>query len=201
MFEAVWQGLLTGLFLSTFTGPIFFMLLNLGINSTVRAVAYLALGTFVSDMLTVFLLYLAAGKFAEGAVNLHYLYIAGGLVLIAIGLNTLFGKLPKHTNEGQGHTGYRKVFMKGFMINSTNPNVFFFWFGAVMLAVKTYHNNTAQVLTHFGVALSIVFSTDFLKGYAASLLKPYITENLMFILSRFSGLVIIFFGVKLMLFH
>ena len=201
MFEAVWQGLLTGLFLSTFTGPIFFMLLNLGINSTVRAVAYLALGTFASDILTVFLLYLVAGKVAGNTVNLNYLYIAGGLVLIAIGLNTIFGKLPKQTNEGQGHSGYGKVFLKGFIINSTNPNVFFFWFGAVMVAVKTYHNNTAQVLTHFGVALSIVLSTDFLKGYAASLLKPYITENLMFILSRISGVVIIYFGIKLMFFH
>lgn len=201
MLEAAVQGLITGLFLSTFIGPIFFQVVNLGINSTLRAVAYMALGTFVSDILTVFLIYTVATQLADTAINLDYLYIAGGLVLILIGLTSLVKKPRKTEQENLTRRSLMKIFIRGFLINSTNPNVFFFWFGAVMLAVKTYNNHAAYVLTHFSVALFIVLSTDFLKGYVASLIKPYITETVMLWLSRFSGLVIIYFGVKLMFFH
>ncbi|MBK8658267.1 MAG: hypothetical protein IPN22_05185 [Bacteroidetes bacterium] len=72
------------------------------------------------------------------------------------------------------------------LINATNPNVFFFWFGAVMVAVHQYHNQAPLVLTHFVSALTVVFTTDFLKGYAASLLRPYIKPNTLTYLSRVS---------------
>lgn len=201
MLEAAVQGFLTGLFLSTFIGPIFFQVVNLGINSTLRAVAYMALGTFFSDILTVLLIYLVAAQLATRAINLDYLYIAGGLILVTIGLAGFFKTPKKEQQENLTHRSLMKIFMRGFLINSTNPNVFFFWFGAVMVAVKSYNNNAAFVLLHFSTALFVVLSTDFLKGYAASLLKPYITDKVMLWLSRFSGIVLIYFGLKLMFFH
>lgn len=201
MLEAAVQGFLTGLFLSTFIGPIFFQVVNLGINSTLRAVAYMALGTFFSDILTVLLIYLVAAQLATRAINLDYLYIAGGLILVTIGLAGFFKTTKKEQQENLTHRSLMKIFMRGFLINSTNPNVFFFWFGAVMVAVKSYNNNAAFVLLHFSTALFVVLSTDFLKGYAASLLKPYITDKVMLWLSRFSGIVLIYFGLKLMFFH
>lgn len=201
MLEAALQGFLTGLVLSTFIGPIFFQVVNLGLNSTLRAVAYMALGTFVSDVLTVLLIYLVAAQLATRAINLNFLYIAGGLVLVVIGLAGIIKKPKKEQQEVLTHKSLMKIFMRGFLINSTNPNVFFFWFGAIMVAVKTYNNQAQYVLTHFAVALLMTLITDFSKGYAASLLKPYITDRIMLNLSRVSGIILIYFGVKLMVFH
>jgi len=201
MKEAIVQGILTGLVLSTFMGPIFFMLIDLGINSSIRAVAYLAFGTFISDLFTVLMIYFVAGKLISSTTHLDYLYIIGGLVLTSIGLLHLFRK-PKQTLKQEiNKKNLLKIFVRGFLINSSNPNVFFFWFGAIMVAVQHYGNSTSLVLTHFISALAVVLTTDFAKGYSASLLKPHINDKILAWLGKASGIILIYFGVKLMFFH
>lgn len=201
MLTTVWQGILTGLVLSTFVGPIFFMLIELGLKGRVKAAWYLALGTFVSDMLTVTLIVAVAHTLVQYTTVLNTMYYVGGGVLIAIGFQSLIKKRVDSSHEHADNMMMRKVFLKGFIINSTNPNVFFFWFGAVVLAMKTYSQSTVSVAIHFGSALLVVFTTDFLKGWAASFLKPYITDKTLFILSKISGLIIIYFGLKLIVSH
>jgi len=201
MTEAIWQGILTGLVLSTFVGPIFFGVVDLGLKGHTKGAAYLAFGTFVSDILTVLLIYLVAGSINRSSVVLQGMYWAGGILLVGLGLQNL---LKAKTNEQQvsmDQTNLWKLFAKGFLINGSNPNVFFFWFGAVMVAVHTYQNHAQLVLIHFLSALLVVFSTDFLKGYGASLLRPYIRHEMLVYLARLSGLILIYFGIKLMFFH
>jgi threonine/homoserine/homoserine lactone efflux protein len=201
MLQAVWQGILTGLILSTFIGPIFFMLIELGLKGRVKAAWYLALGTFVSDILTVTIIISIAHSLIQNSAILNTMYYVGGLVLIIIGLQSIFKKKVDGTHEQPDNKLMKKVFIKGFIINSTNPNVFFFWFGAIVLAMKSYSENTTLVSIHFSAALLVVLTTDFLKGWAASLLKPYVTEKILSILSKISGLIIIYFGLKLMINH
>ena len=201
MQEAVLQGIFTGLVLSTFLGPIFFMLIDLGVNSTLKAVAYLAFGCFISDILIVLFIHLIAGKLIQQNINLDMLYLVGGLVLVIFGAVNILKKARAGGIHYPNQRGLFKLFAKAFLINTTNPNVFFFWFGAVMVAVKTYHNQAPLVLSHFVSALIIVFTTDFLKGYSASLLKKFITINRMKVLNIVSGIILIYFGFKLMFFH
>ena len=201
MVEAIGQGILTGLVLATFIGPIFFAVVDLGLKGNVKGAAYIALGTFVSDVLWVLFIYLVAKQIAKDSMLMQAMYVAGGLVLVVLGLQNLLKAKVDEIHTAMHQKDRWSLFMKGFLINSTNPNVFFFWFGAVMVAVHKYNNQAALVITHFVSALAVVFSTDFLKGYAASLLRPYIKPNILTYLSRVSGIILIYFGVKLMLFH
>lgn len=201
MVEAIGQGILTGLVLATFIGPIFFAVVDLGLKGNVKGAAYIALGTFVSDVLWVLFIYLVAKQIAKDSMLMQAMYVAGGLVLVVLGLQNLLKAKVDEIHTAMHQKDRWSLFMKGFLINSTNPNVFFFWFGAVMVAVHQYNNQAALVITHFVSALAVVFSTDFLKGYAASLLRPYIKPNILTYLSRVSGIILIYFGVKLMLFH
>ncbi len=201
MVEAIGQGILTGLVLATFIGPIFFAVVDLGLKGNVKGAAYIALGTFVSDVLWVLFIYLVAKQIAKDSMLMQAMYVAGGLVLVVLGLQNLLKAKVDEIHTAMHQKDRWSLFMKGFLINSTNPNVFFFWFGAVMVAVHKYNNQAALVITHFVSALAVVFSTDFLKGYAASLLRPYIKPNILTGLSRVSGIILIYFGVKLMLFH
>jgi threonine/homoserine/homoserine lactone efflux protein len=200
MVEAIWQGLLTGLVLATFVGPIFFAVVDLGLKGNTKGAAYLAFGTFISDILTVLLIYAVATNVNRNSPVLKGMYIAGGLVLVVLGAQNLLKAAKEEHLQLQKKSNW-SLFLKGFLINSTNPNVFFFWFGAVMVAVHRYKNEATLVLTHFFTALLIVFSTDFLKGYGASLLRPYICPNTLTYLSRISGIILIYFGLKLMFFH
>lgn len=201
MIDAVLQGVIMGLILSTFCGPIFFMLINLGLTSSIKSVFYLAFGAFLSDLLIILvLLYIALGSIAESQY-LNILYYVGGGILVYFGIRNLLSK-PALLEESQtSQKDLNKIFLKGFMINSLNPNIFFFWFGTMMLAFSTYHNDKELVLTHFISGLSISFCIDFLKGFSAFHLKKYVKPSFLKVLNKFSGIVIIGFGLKLMFFH
>lgn len=201
MFEAVFQGIMMGLILSTFCGPIFFMLINLGISSTLRSVFYLAFGVFLSDAITIFLLlYVALGSISE-LKHLEMLYYFGGAVLIYFGVRNLI-KEPVITEETEvSKKTLNTLFVKGFMINSLNPTILFFWFGAMMLAFSTYHNDKSLVLAQFITGLLVTLLTDCMKGYSAFHLKKYIKPSFLKVLNKISGLIIIGFGLKLIFFH
>lgn len=201
MVEAIGRGILSGLVLATFIGPIFFAVIDLGLKGNVKGVAFISCGTFVSDVLWVLSIYLAAKQIDKDSALMQGMYLAGGLVLLVLGLQNLLKSKSAESRTAMHLKGMWSLFVKGFLINSTNPNVFFFWFGAVMVAVHQYNNQAQMVLAHFACALTVVFSTDFLKGYAASLLRPYIKPVTLTYLSRFSGVILIYFGIKLMLFH
>jgi len=201
MSQAVLQGIIMGLILSTFCGPIFFMLINLGITSTLKSVFYLAFGVFISDMLTIFLLlYIALGSISD-LKSLEILYYLGGAVLIYFGFRNLIKEpvIADYTKVSQ--KTLNKLFIKGFMINSLNPTILFFWFGAMMLAFSTYHNNKNLVLVQFISGLGVTLLTDCLKGYSAFHLKQYIKPPFLKVLNKISGLIIIGFGLKLIFFH
>ena len=201
MVDAVLQGMLMGLILSTFCGPIFFMLINLGLTSSIKSVFYLAFGAFLSDLLIILiLLYIALGSIAESQY-LNVFYYVGGGILVYFGIRNLLSQPSTLEQNELSQKDLNKVFLKGFMINSLNPNIFFFWFGTMMIAFNTYHNNKDFVLTHFISGLSVSFCTDFLKGFSAFHLKKYVKPGFLKVLNKFSGIIIIGFGLKLMFFH
>lgn len=201
MFEAVFQGIIMGLILSTFCGPIFFMLINLGISSTLKSVFYLSFGVFLSDVITIFLLlYVALGSITE-IKHFEILYYIGGAVLVYFGLRNLIKEPVIKEQVEVSQKTLNKIFLKGFMINSLNPTILFFWFGAMMLAFSTYHNDKRLVLTQFISGLIITLLTDCMKGYSAFHLKQYIKPTFLKVLNKISGIIIIGFGLKLIFFH
>lgn len=177
------------------------MLVDLGLRGHIRGAINLALGTFISDILSVLLIYFIAQNFVTNAAVLNVLYIIGGIILVVVGLKQLFKTREAEVHYKMDKKDRRKLLLKGFLINSTNPNVFFFWFGAVMIAMQTYQSNTSFVLIHFFIALLLVFTTDCLKLFAAAMLKPYIKDNTLLCIGKISGVIIIAFGIKLIFFH
>lgn len=201
MLEAIGNGFMSGLVICTFFGPIFFMLTDLGLRGNLRGVLYLSLGTFLSDVLTILIIYLIAQSLVKQTALINTLYIAGGLVLVYIGFKNFMQVKIDTAHPVVNRKHLRQLFVKGFLINSTNPNVFFFWFGAVMFAVNLYKGNTTFVFVHFFTTVLMVLTTDIAKGYGASLLRPYVNNKTMLLLGKLSGIIIVGFGVKLMFFH
>lgn len=202
MIEAVLQGILMGLVLSTFCGPIFFMLLDLGINSTVKAVFFLAFSVFICDALIISVLLLVTMTFLPSAENLSVFYWVGGSILIYFGIRHLMKKpLNSDPTATVGTEEIRKIVIKGFAINLFNPNILLFWFGGITLALQTYNNDKNLVLVYFAAGLSTSFLTDFLKGFTAFHLKKFIGPTFIKYLNLASGIIIIGFGLKLMFFH
>jgi threonine/homoserine/homoserine lactone efflux protein len=202
MTEAVLQGALMGLILSAFCGPIFFMIIDLGINSSVKAVFYLAFSVFVCDLLIIGILIVVTINLLPSKENLNVFYWIGGSILVYFGVRHLLRK-PTIGNSDLAISkqDLRKVIIKGFAINLLNPNILLFWFGAITLALETYDNSKSLVGIHFTAGLLVSFSMDFLKGYSAFHLKQFIRPNLIKYLNVVSGIIIIGFGLKLIFFH
>ena len=201
MLEAIFQGIIMGLILSTFCGPIFFMIINLGITNSLKSVFYLSFGVFLSDALIIFfLLFFALASIAE-LKYLDILYYFGGTLLIYFGIRNLIKK-PKVFESNEVSTkDLNKLMLKGFLINSFNPTILFFWFGALMLSINNFHNDRNLVLAQFITGLIVTLFTDCLKGYLAFQLKGYVKPSFIKILNIFSGIIIIGFGLKLIFFH
>lgn len=201
MSQAILQGIIMGLILSTFCGPIFFMVINLGVTGNLKSVLYLCLGVFVSDIIiTMSLLYLAIGNIKE-LKYLEPLYYLGGATLIFFGIrNWIKGPTKAEGNE-ISKKDLNKLFTKGFFVNAFNPNVFFFWFGSMMVCYNTYQQDKNLVLIHFVFGLLITLITDFGKGYLAFHMKKFVTPQILYYLNILSGVIIIGFGLKLIFWH
>jgi len=97
--NAILEGAVAGLVLSVFVGPIFFTMLQLGVEHGFKAAFALALGQWVSDFLYIFLAFWGAiwvediiGDPAKQAVFVWYSGTIGGCLLLLFGGGLLLTK-------------------------------------------------------------------------------------------------------------
>lgn len=201
MIDALLQGSLLGLVLATFCGPIFFMIIDLGLTSTVKSVFTLALSVVLCDVLLVFILIYVAMTLMPTKEQLEPIFYIGGGLLLYFGIKNILAKPTISEEKIEDKNALKKIFLKGFFINALNPNVFLFWFSAVTLAMNTFHQDRTLVSLHFASGLLVSFTTDFLKGFFAFKLKHLIKPGFINFLNKFSGVILIGFGIKLIFFH
>ncbi len=199
MFAAIAEGFILGLMLACFFGPIFFLLLDLGVNRGIKPVIFLSLGVFASDFLFVLVLYFVLSNYISRVVDYNYLFISGGLILIYFGLAKIFKTQNVQEKKDVMVENNRKIFFQGFAINILNPSVFLFWFGSVMVAKSKFPGNHFFSLLYFLSALIVVVSTDIGKGFLATQLRKFINPGNLGFFSKLSGFVFVFYGVKLFL--
>lgn len=203
MMQAFAEGLSIGLLLSAMIGPVFFTLIQNSLENGFRYAAVLALGILVSDLIYVILTYLSVSIFAS---NPHFeviLGFVGGLVLVGFGINTLLKKQVSRPNSGGiplPKAKKRTGFMKGFSINGINPFVMLFWISiAGLVNLKEGYGRTEVWVFYTGILLT-VFVIDLLKAFIAKQLSRFVTAKLMAKLNYLVGLVLIYFGGRLIWF-
>lgn len=197
MGSAIAEGFVLGLMLASFFGPIFFLLLDLGVNKGIKPVFYLSIGVCASDFLTVVLMFFVLSNFLSKIVDYDYLFVCGGLILIGFGLVKILKRQEIQEEKKVTLNDNLKIFWKGFFINSLNPSVFLFWFGSVLVAKSRFSEDVLLSAIYFMTALFIVVLTDFGKGFLAVQLRKYINPNNLGFFSKLSGFVFIFYGLKL----
>jgi len=207
------QGAILGVTLSFLIGPVFFALLQTGIEYGFRAGVSYSSGVWLSDFLIILLIYKSMAAIAEVVKSnefVLYVGIVGAIILIGFGLSSLLTKIPNKKNapeiieeadtNNQPIWKFRlKLFTKGFIINTINPFTIIFWLGVntVILSKETFTNR--QAFLYFGSILFTLVITDLLKILLAkrigSALKPlYILRmrQIAGVLLMISGLVMLY---------
>ena len=91
----------------------------------------------------------------------------------------------------------RTAFFRGFGINGINPFVMLFWISiASMVSLKIDWRQSDVFLYYFGLLLT-VFGIDLLKAFIAGKLSHLMTPRLRSVLNKGVGILICYFGLKM----
>ena len=200
MMESVLKGLALGFVLALSVGPIIFTIIKQSLNNGHKGGFSFVAGVWVSDILLVVL-----SNTLTAAVSLldrHEKIVGtlGGLFLVGMGVYFAFFKKVKIQDPGTTEPRFRKrdmarIFASGFIINTLNPGVIFFWLGnATLLAA----NHTLQERTIiFSVCLLTNMAADVGKVMMAGKLRNKLTYKTLSVVNKISGSLLIIFGLGL----
>jgi len=196
MLGTLWEGILLGLALSVAAGPIFFMLVQLGIERGVAAGMTLSLGVLLSDVLYVTLVYFGVEWLSELPDFKWYMGLIGGTILIAFGLATALSKYkpPKDANiSARTYGGY---FLKGVAVNIFNPFVFFLWIAVTGTMIERGMEFPERA-GYFLAILTTVAITDFIKLLLAWKIRKFMQPKHFQWLRYVAGTGLMIFGIVL----
>ncbi len=210
--EAILHGATAGLILSIFVGPIFFTMLQLGVEHGFSAAFALALGQWASDFFYIFLAFWGA-IWVEDIINdptrqanfVWYSGTIGGILLLLFGAGLLFTKsvstegsekieIPKRRYNA-AHFAY---FLQGFLINSVNPTPLLFWMGLMAFAINSNYDGQASAVLFTSVMVVVVLA-DCLKISLAKSIRNRLNAHHFLYVRRLAGLVLGTFGLVLLL--
>ncbi len=201
MTEALIKGLALGLFLTLSVGPVIFTIVKLSLNYGKQGGFSFVSGVWISDIVLV----VVSNVFSEWVTQLlqykQAIGMVGSSVLVIMGVYFAFFKKvvlrteseSKEFRFGAGHVA--RLALSGFLINTLNPSVIFFWL----------INATAFAVTHTLKQRIIIFSTCLLFNIAADIAKIFLAGRLrerltlrnMSIINKLSGVILIAFGLAL----
>lgn len=188
-----------GLTLSLMIGPAFFTLLQTSISEGFRRGAHLAIGVSISDVLMVFVAWYGLSSVFETGDTKKIVSIIGGVVIICYGLYTATRKhiSPKtrQTKTLKNNKFQFKYLGQGFIFNIANPGTWLYWLIPVSVA-SAYTKSSEQIIFLVAI-LSTNLCVDLLKCAIANELKRFLTDNVITIINRVVGTILILFGIFL----
>ena len=211
--QAILEGVVAGLILSVFVGPIFFTMLQLGVEHGFKAAFALALGQWASDFFYIFLAFWGATWVEEiitdpskQEIFIWYSGTIGGCLLILFGAGLLFTKSVStevsSKIEIQEHhvskAAYMAYFTQGLLINTVNPTPLLFWMGLMAFAINQKYVGGATAALYCSV-MTVVIITDLLKIYLAKTIRNKLKAHHILYVRRLAGIVLGGFGLTLLL--
>ncbi len=203
---ALLQGIQTGLLLCIMLGPIFFALIQAGVERGMRAGLMVGLGIWISDLIFILAVFFGASylvavtewsgfKATFGAI--------GGVILIGFGVGMMLTKSPplpaiNETRSEIDARTYVGLWIKGFLINTINPFTFFFWLSAMSMVMLGDDYSTNSATLFFVGVMATIIITDTLKVALAKFIRRYMTNGHIHILRLVSGGALVVFGIVLM---
>jgi len=199
MIQYIIEGLIFGTGLAVSLGPIFIALTQTSINKGVLPGLTVGSGIWVSDILIVAIIY----KFISSIqINIEsddfrlWMGLSGALILIGFGTYMVVRKpVIDYTEQKHNYKNYIGFWLKGFLVNAVNPFTFFFWMGVIstyIIGRNISHTNALVLLT---TIIFVIVLSDMGKVLLASFLKRRLTDRNIELVTNFSGIFLISFGL------
>ena len=197
MLGTLWEGILWGLPLSLAAGPIFFMLIQLGIERGVLAGMALSAGVLFSDIPYMIVVYQGV-EWLSGLPHFSwYMGMVGGSILLLFGLATMLSKYKPPQGETIKASTYGGYFLKGILINVFNPFVFVLWIAVTGNMVKQNMDFGERSTFFFGIIATVAL-TDFIKVLLAWKIRKFMQPKHFQWLRYVAGTALIVIGLFMM---
>ncbi len=202
MMESVLKGLALGFVLALSVGPIIFTIIKQSLNNGHKGGFSFVAGVWVSDIILVVLSNTVTVLVSDALEHTRVIASGGSVFLICMGIYFVFFKKISLGKDGSGNDArFRKrdmarVFASGFIINTLNPGVIFFWLGNATILSAT-HTLRERIII-FSVCLLVNMSADVGKVMMAGKLRNKLTLKTLSIINRISGTILIGFGIFLL---
>jgi threonine/homoserine/homoserine lactone efflux protein len=202
MMESVLKGLALGFVLALSVGPIIFTIIKQSLDNGHKGGFSFVAGVWVSDIILVVLSNSLTVLVSQMLEHSKVIAFCGGGFLIAMGVYFVFFKKVTLAKEGgNGEARFRKrdmarVFASGFIINTLNPGVIFFWLGNA--TVLSLSHTLRERIVIFSVCLFVNMSADVGKVMMAGRLRSKLTIRTLSIVNRIAGIILIGFGMALL---
>ena len=202
MGETILEGIVWGLILSVFIGPVFMYLIEVSITKGVKEALFVDFGVFLSDVSCIVISYAFLNQLEFLDKERGITGIIAGSIFVLFGVAYLFksGKAPQSGDVvGQNVrivTGKHLLMdiVKGFMLNMINPSVLVYWVGVMIFAVREFGTNGNDIFTFFTALLVTFFSIDVLKIFGARQLRRFLKPSTIERINVFSGIAFIALG-------
>lgn len=197
--DALWNGILFGLLLTIFIGPVFFALIQTSIQKGFLAGALMAIGISLSDALYIVISYLWISSLLNDNALYFWLGLGGGIIMIAFGISAMIRSVAPHfvPKPAENSQYFFRFISKGFLLNALNPSVFIFWAGISSMATVNYNNARNEIILFFLAIVCTVFVTDIIKTFVANRLRKMLTPIFIKIINKLVGGGLIAFGLSL----
>jgi threonine/homoserine/homoserine lactone efflux protein len=202
MMESVLKGLALGFVLALSVGPIIFTIIKQSLNNGHKGGFSFVAGVWVSDILLVVLSNTVTTLVSEALEHTRVIAFGGSTFLIFMGVYFVFfkkvslGKDPAGNDARFRKRDMARVFASGFIINTLNPGVIFFWLGNATVLSLT-HTLRERIII-FSVCLLVNMSADVGKVMMAGKLRNKLTLKTLSVINRISGTILIGFGIALL---
>jgi threonine/homoserine/homoserine lactone efflux protein len=173
-----------GIVLAFTIGPVFFTVLETSISKGVKAAIFVDIGVVLSDVLFFVIAFFSTNSLLKSIEeNTDSWYFLGGVLLVAYAGVSLI-KIIQEKNSPENKEGalienspnLLKMVLKGFLLNSINVVVLFYWVGIILYFGPQLEMNESKIYLFFIIIISTYFTIDLGKIYLAQQLKKRLTD-------------------------
>jgi threonine/homoserine/homoserine lactone efflux protein len=199
MLKKYFDGLKFGMLLQLAVGPMCLMVFNTAKNVNFLVALSLVLAIALVDAFYIFLAGLGVSKLMEKKSVKSVFKIIGSLVLVIFGINIILNVFNINIIPGLNlKPNTANIFIQGLILTLSNPITIVFW-GSVLTTKIIDDGLKKKELFIFSIGL--VSATLFFLTFIAvlgTILSGFIPESVSNVLNVIVGLLIIFFGIKML---
>ena len=192
------DGLKFGMILQLAVGPMCLMVFNTAKNVGFLVSLTLVLAIALVDAFYIVLASLGISKILDKPKVKKVFKIIGSLVLIVFGINIILNVFNINIIPGLNlKPNSSNIFIQGLVLTLSNPITIVFW-GSILTTKIIEDNINKKELAIFSIGLvssTIIFLT--FVSVLGTILSSFIPENISNVLNIVVGILIVFFGVKL----